>query len=345
MRASRLALAVVVVAAILVPLVLTDPYTQRLLVVAVLGSLLAVSLNLVLGYGGLISLAQVAFYGIGAYTAALLALHWHLPFLLTLPAATLLAAATAWLFARPLLRLRRHYFAMATLVLGLLIQLVENNWDSVTHGTNGLPGIPPPSLMVWTAETQRDNYYLALALLIASMVAVWRFMHAPPGRSLLAARDNEQAAASVGIDVSRVRTQAFVLGAAIAGAAGALYAHYTSFISGQPFGIDHMITVLAAAAIGGFGTLGGPVIGATIVAVLPELLRGTGNWRMVIFGALVIAVVLARPGGLAGLWRDLLDRLPQRRPPEPRRPEHDSQDHPPSTRPTPVPRERAKEGE
>jgi ABC-type branched-subunit amino acid transport system permease subunit len=294
---------VVLAAAIVVPIAVDDPYIQRVMAIAALESLLAVSLNLVLGYGGLISLAQVAFYGVGAYTAALLALRLHLPFLLNLPASIVLCGAVAWMFARPLLRLRGHYFAIATFVFALLAQAIENNWESVTRGTNGLPGIPTPSLVVWTAETNLDDYFLALGLLVACLLVVARVVHSPFGRSLAAVRDDDRAAASVGIEVGRVRTIAFVLAAAIAGAGGALYAQYTTFVSAQPFGTDHMITILAAAAIGGLGTLAGPVAGATLLTMLPEVLRGISNWRMVVFGALVIVVVLVRPDGLAGLAR------------------------------------------
>jgi ABC-type branched-subunit amino acid transport system permease subunit len=214
-----------------------------------------------------------------------------------------LCAAIGWVFARPLLRLRGHYFAIATFVFALLAQAIENNWESLTRGTNGLPGIPPPSLVIWTAQTNLDNYFLALGLLVISLLVVARVVHSPFGRSLIAVRDDDRAAASVGVEVGRVRTIAFVLAAAIAGAGGALYAQYTTFVSAQPFGTDHMITILAAAAIGGMGTTMGPVAGAALLTVLPEVLRGFSNWRMVIFGALVIVVVLVRPDGLAGLVR------------------------------------------
>lgn len=301
----------VLAAAVVVPVVDDDPYLQQVMSAAAIEAMLAVSLNLVLGYGGLIALSQVAFYGIGAYAAALLALDWHFPFLLTLPSAVLLCAAIAVAFARPILRLRGHYFAIATLVFLITTQLLEDNWTSLTQGTNGLPGIPPIDLLFWTSQSQLDDYFVVLALLLLSLATVAWLIRSPLGRALVATRDDERAAASLGIGVAQVRTIVFGISAGIAGAAGAYYAHDTAFVSSQPFGTQAMLTVLAGAAIGGLGSMLGPVFGAVLVSVLPELLRGFDNWRMVLFGGLVVLVVLVRPDGLAGLWRDAERRLLQ----------------------------------
>lgn len=286
--------------AIVLPLLVQDPFLHRLLAVAALEAVLAVSLNLVLGYGGLISLGHAGFYGIGAYVAALLALHFDAPFVLTLPAAALAAAVTGWLFARPILHLRGHYFAMATLALGEILVLVAYNWDSVTRGPSGLPGIPRPELFGWTAATHRDNYYLALALLVLVVTVVRRFVDSPLGLSLIATRGDDQAAASVGTDVARVRTMAFALAAFFAGAAGALYAHYITFVSVEPFQLTHTIALLAMVAVGGIATIPGPIVGAVLLALLPELLRGLADLRMVLYGVLLMLVIWLRPQGLLG---------------------------------------------
>lgn len=301
--------AAILVAAIVVPLADDDPYIQQVMSAAAIEAMLAVSLNLVLGYGGLIALSQVAFYGIGAYAAALLSLDWSFPFLLTLPSAIVVCAAVAVAFARPILRLRGHYFAIATFVFLIIVQLLEDNWTSLTQGTNGLPGVPPIDLLFWTSQSQLDDYFVILALLLLSLAVVAWLIRSPLGRSLLATRDDERAAESLGIVIPRVRTTVFAISAAIAGAAGAYYAHDTAFVSSQPFGTDAMLTVLAGTAVGGLGSALGPVFGAALVVVLPEVLRGFDNWRMVVFGGLVILVVLVRPDGLAGLWHDVEQRL------------------------------------
>jgi branched-chain amino acid transport system permease protein len=286
--------------AIVFPLVVQDPFLHRLGVVALLQATLAVSLNLVLGYGGLISLGHTGFYGIGAYVAAVLALRLGAPFVVTFFVGAAAAALVGWLTARPILRLRGHYFAMATLAFAEIVRLVAYNWDDVTRGASGLPGVSRPSLFGWTAISHRDNYFLALALLVLAILVVQRFMSSPLGVSLVAARDDDRAAASVGVEVARVRTVAFALAAAIAGAAGTLYAHYTTFVSVEPFLIIHMIELLAMVAVGGMGTLAGPVVGAVLLSLLPEMLRDLAALRMVVFGALLMLIMWLRPQGLLG---------------------------------------------
>lgn len=294
--------------AVAFPLLVQDPFLHRLAAVTALNATLAVGLNLVLGYGGLISLGQMGFYGVGAYSAALLALRFGLPFGVTLVASALAAALVGYLLARPILRLRGHYFAMATLAFAEVVRLVAYNWDDVTRGASGLPGIPRPGLFGWTAVTQRDNYYLALALLVLAVLAVRRLVRSPIGVSLVAARDDDQAAASVGIQVARVRTTAFTLAAAIAGATGALYAHYTTFVSVEPFLFNRMIEVLAMVAVGGMATTAGPILGAVVLTLLPEALRDLAALRMVFFGALLMLFIWLWPQGLAGLLQQWLGR-------------------------------------
>lgn len=294
--------------AVAFPLVVPDPFLHRLAAITALHASLAVSLNLVLGYGGLISLGHLGFYGVGAYAAALLALRLGLPFGATFVASAAAAALVGYLLARPILRLRGHYFAMATLAFAEVVRLVAYNWDDVTRGASGLPGIPRPSLFGWTAATHRDNYYLALALLVLAVLAVRQLVRSPIGVSLVAARDDDQAASSVGIQVAQVRTTAFALAAAIAGGTGALYAHYTTFVSVEPFLITHMIETLAMVAIGGMATTAGPILGAVLLTLLPEALRDLAGLRMVFFGALLMLFIWLRPRGLVGILEGWLGR-------------------------------------
>lgn len=295
--------------AIVLPILVDDPFLHRLAAVAVLQAILAVSLNLVLGYGGLIALGHMGFYAIGAYATALLVLHLGAPFLVTLPLAGGLSALVAWLLARPILRLRGHYFAMAMVAFSEVVRLVAYNWDSVTRGASGLPGIARPTLLGWTAVSNRDNYYVGLTLLVLAVFGVQRFVRSPLGVSLVAARDDDRAAASVGIDVARVRTRTLAFAAFMAGAAGAFYAHYTTFVSVEPFLFSHMIEVLAMVAIGGIGTLAGPIVGAIVLTLLPEALRDLAAFRMVLYGVLLILVIGLRPRGLVGGWPDVIGRV------------------------------------
>jgi len=317
-RTQHALTAAVIAMAVIAPLVIADAYIHRLMATVVLAAVLAVSMNLVLGYGGLLALGHAGFYGIGAYTAALLSLHLGAPFLVTALAAAAAAALVAWLVARPILHLRGHYFAMAMLAIGEIVVQVAYNWDSVTRGASGLPGISQPDLIVWTAVTHRDNYYLALVLLLVAMLAVRRFVASPLGLGLIAARDDDQGAASVGIGVAQTRTLALALAAGIAGVAGALYAHYITFVSVEPFQLEQTIALLAMVAVGGMGTTWGPVVGAALLTLLPEVLRDFAELRMVIYGALLMLVVWLRPQGLLGRGPSRWGlKLPGRTRPEP----------------------------
>jgi len=248
-------------------------------------ALLALSIWLTLSCG-LLSMANAAFMGIGAYVAALLTLHFDVPFAFALLAAGIVPALIALVIAVPVLRLSGVYLAMATLAFGEVVRIVILNLD-ITGGPEGLNGIP--------LKTAGWHIVLLLAVTIYSL---FRLKRSRVGRAFEAIREDEIAARLMGIDVDRHKLFAFTLGAVIAGIAGGLNAHFTFFISPREYGFENAVDILTMAVLGGTGTLIGPMLGSSILTLLPELLRFLNDYRGAVNGIILILVVLFLPRGL-----------------------------------------------
>ncbi|HTO51038.1 MAG TPA: branched-chain amino acid ABC transporter permease [Burkholderiales bacterium] len=293
------AITIAAVVAALMPIALGSPYVLHIAIVTGFYVILAQSLNLVLGYGGLLSLATPAFFGIGAYAAAILALRFGWDGTATLAVAALAGVATGIAIGFPSLRVSRHSFVIVTLSATLLLQLVANNWEDVTRGSLGLANIPAPRLLGVPVEGRTGWYLLSLAAAAAVVLVTHRVVGSRFGRALVAARDNEQLALAAGIDVFRTRLFAFALSGASAALAGALYAYFITYIDPGVFGFSVSETLLIMVILGGSGTLWGPVAGAVVFTALPELLRIAPEVRSLLYGIILLLIVLYRPAGLA----------------------------------------------
>jgi branched-chain amino acid transport system permease protein len=249
-------------------------------------ALLALSIYLTLACG-MLAIANAAFMGIGAYTSALLTMNYGAPFPLALAAGMAAPALMAFIIGKPTLRLSGVYLAMATLAFGEVVRIVLLNADAITGGALGLNGIP--QLTQW--------WHVALAL-IATLAVLWRMRHSRIGRAFESIKEDETAAGLMGINVGAYKMLAFVLGAAIAGLAGALNAHLTFFIGPGEYGFDRAVEILTMAILGGIGNLTGPVAGAVILTLLPELLRAFKDFRLVINGFILVLIVLFLPNGI-----------------------------------------------
>jgi branched-chain amino acid transport system permease protein len=280
-----------VAAAAAVPLVVTGGYALHLAVMAALYAALALSLNLLLGYAGQLSLGHVAYFGLGAYGAALLDLHVGAPLWAGLLAAGALAALAGYAIGRLAFKVRGAYFVILTVSFAEVARLVALNWMDLTQGPLGLPGISP-------FASKARAYYAALALAAASLVACHRLVRSRLGRALVALRENEPLARSVGIDVYRSLVFASALSAAIAGLAGGLYAHHQAFLSPEVFSFGYTVTMVIMVVAGGQGTLAGPIVGAVLFTLLPEWLRAAAEWRLVIYALVLIAAVVFMPKGV-----------------------------------------------
>jgi branched-chain amino acid transport system permease protein len=313
-RASRWVTGICVAAGLLcVPALFSLDYYLHIFVMAGIHAMLAISLGLIIGFSGQVSLCHAAFYGIGAYGSALASLTLGLPFWLALWVGGLSAGISSYALGRLVLRLKGHFLAITTAFFGVLVTVVLNNWVPVTKGPMGIPGIPRPGLPAflgpWAAfESRVAYYYLVLMFVVGVTYLVYRVVSSRLGRALVAIRENEELAQSLGIETMRYKVFAFTLGGGLAGIAGAFYAHYILFISPVTFTIGESINVVVMVIFGGMTTLAGPIIGAVILTVLPELLRMAGALRLVIYGLALMAFIVWMPQGIVGAVREIVGR-------------------------------------
>ena len=251
-----------------------------------INGLLALSIWLTLACG-MLALANAAFMGIGAYTASILTLNYGAPVPVAIAAGMAAPALVAFIIGKPTLRLSGVYLAMATLAFGEVVRIAILNAESLTGGALGLNGIPQST----------EWWHVALALVL-TLVVLWRIRRSKVGRAFEAIKEDETAAGLMGIDVAGHKMLAFVLGGAIAGLAGTLNAHLTFFIGPAEYGFNRAVDILTMAILGGIGSLTGPVLGGTILTLLPETLRGLGAFRLVVNGFILVLIVLFLPKGI-----------------------------------------------
>ncbi len=291
--------------ALTAPVWLGNPYFLHVLIMAGIFAVLALSLNVLLGYTGQLSLGHAAFFGIGAYTSALLTLRLEVSFWLGLPAGVLLAALAGWAIGRLALKLRGAYFVLVTISFAGVISLVSVNWMELTNGPLGLPGVPAPALGPWSLRTKEAYYYLVLAAVALAWLVCYRLVHSRVGRAFVALRENEPLAESVGVDATHYLVVAAVASAALAGLAGVLYAHYTRFVSPEVFLFTYTVTMVIMVVAGGKGTLAGPLVGALLFTALPEALRAVTSWQwqMLAYGIILVLLLFFLPRGIVPAFR------------------------------------------
>ena len=297
---NRALAALAALALLTLPFWLASAYHLHVVIMAGIFTILALSLNLLLGYTGQLSLGHAAFFGIGAYTSSLLALKLEWPFWLGLPAAAVAAGLAGWAIGRLALKLRGAYFVLVTISFAGVISLVSVNWMELTNGPLGLPGVPAPELAGLSLRTKPAYYYLVLLAAAGAYLVCRRLVGSRLGRAFLALRENEALAESVGVDPTRTLVLAAVVSAALAGVAGSLYAHYTRFVSPEVFLFSYTVTMVIMVVAGGKGTLAGPVVGAVLFTVLPEVLREAmaWQWQMLAYGVLLVLLVFFLPRGI-----------------------------------------------
>jgi branched-chain amino acid transport system permease protein len=302
----------------LLPMVFTNSYWQTNLIVCAINVLLAIGLDFVLGYAGQLNLGQSAFYGIGAYASTLLITKLGMPFWLSFACAVLVAGFSGMLLSLFAVRLRGHYLAIASLGFAVITYQILLNWISLTEGPLGIYAIaPPPPLKIpgfpSVAFSELGNlFYLTAGFALLIYILLDQLVRSPIGETLTAIREDEISAASLGVNCNRWKVFAFAISSAIAGSAGCFYASFVGTLVPDAFFITESFTVLAMVVVGGMGTLIGPVLGAILLTVLPELLRGVGDLRLIVYGVSVTLVVLFLPGGIVQaarvFARDLRER-------------------------------------
>jgi branched-chain amino acid transport system permease protein len=309
-------LLVAVAAITALPAIFQDSYWRTNLIVCALNVMLAIGLDFILGYAGQLNLGHSAFYGIGAYASTLLIIKLGIPFWIAFVIAMLLAGIAGLALSVFAVRLRGHYLAIASLGFTVIVHQVLLNWISLTQGPLGIYGIKPPPEMrlpgigaVSFGDTA-NMFYLVAAFALLFYLLLDRLVRSPVGETLTAIREDEISAASFGINCTAWKVFAFGVGSAIAGAAGAFYASFVGTLVPDAFIITESFTMLAMVIVGGMGTLLGPAFGAILLTVLPELLRGVGDLRLVLYGAALTLVVMFVPGGIAQGVKLLAPRWP-----------------------------------
>jgi branched-chain amino acid transport system permease protein len=303
--------AVALLGFVLLPQMITVKYYLHLSVLALVWVIAAQGQNLIQGYTGYVSIVQAGFMGIGAYSTTLMGLHFGWPVWLTILLAPLVTALFALLAGYPSLRVKGHYFAIVTLAYNLVIFIVLMHATDLTQGEAGISGIPKPgSADGWINFAEREVYYyfvLIVAVLMTALAAL--IVRSRIGQTLVAIRQNETLVGAIGIAAWKYKLFAFVAAAMYAGLAGALYAHYQSFINPEIFGLAQSLDAILAVIIGGSGTIIGPVIGAFVVVFLPEYLRFAESFRLILYGLLLVLATIFMPRGIVGVVMQLWTRF------------------------------------
>lgn len=287
------------------PLVAPNPYVVHTVNQAGLYILISLGLNLAMGYTGQINLALGAFWGVGAYTAALLSTRLGMPIWVNLPIGMILSGITGALIALPMLKVRSHYLALVTIGLAETINIIIVNETWLTEGPVGISGIRSPNLFGLPINTEERFYYLILAFVVLGFLLARQIVSHRIGRSFVAIRDDYVAAKAMGVNTSYYQILANSICAVYCGVAGVLYAHLNTYISPDIFEFKSALFVLTMTMIGGMGNLVGSLVGGLGLPLIQEYLRAIGNWQLVAFGAAIIIVVLFFPGGVMGLTRRL----------------------------------------
>ncbi|MBI9082201.1 MAG: high-affinity branched-chain amino acid ABC transporter permease LivM [Desulfobacterales bacterium] len=276
-------------------------YQTNIMTNALMFVMLGLGLNIVVGLAGLLDLGYVAFYAVGAYSYALLNVHYGIGFWIALPIGAGLAALFGVLLGFPVLRLRGDYLAIVTLGFGEIIRLVLENWNDFSFGPSGIANIPRPSFFGMEMSLQQNTvyiYFIMVALALFTIFVVRRLENSRLGRAWIALREDEIACQAMGIDKTKTKLTAFALGATWAGMAGVMFAAKTTFINPSSFTIWESVIILCVVVLGGMGSIIGVVCGAMVLILLPEYLRAFSEYRMLIFGAVLVIMMVFRPGGI-----------------------------------------------
>ncbi|MEW6183899.1 MAG: branched-chain amino acid ABC transporter permease [Bacillota bacterium] len=303
------------------PMLIQSSFLLGVSIVIGLYSIVALGLGLLMGYAGQVSFGQAAFYGLGAYTAAILATRCQVPPAFCLLIAPFLPAFVALIIGRPILRLREHYLVLATLGVGILVSALFKEFSSLTGGPSGLTGIPYLSIGPVVFDSDRDCFFLVWSILGLVLLGMANLTRSPVGRAFRAIHSSEKAAAAVGISTASLKLLAFVVSAFLAGISGALYIFWVTFISPSPFSFTTSVEFALMVVVGGLGTLWGPVLGAGIIVGLDKLLQwlvpevlptAGGEFEIIIFGVIFVIIMLFKPKGLLLPEKSIVTVHPER---------------------------------
>ena len=283
---------------LLIPFFLKNPYYLSVLVFIGIYSITTMGLNLLMGYAGQISLGHGAFFGIGAYTSGILTVQYHLPVGVAFLLALLLTAVVAYLIGVPSLRLKGHYLAMATLAFGEIVNIVLNAAVNLTGGPSGFGEIPRIRLGSLVLDSELKYFYFVWGIFIVFFILTRNIIDSRVGRALRSIHGGEMAATAMGVNVSRLKIQVFILSALVASVSGSLYAHFVTFISPTTCNIMFSILLVMMVVVGGMANVWGCVLGAALITLLPEYLRVFEDYDVLVYGFILLLIVMFLPGGI-----------------------------------------------
>jgi branched-chain amino acid transport system permease protein len=294
---------------ILAPQIIGDGYLMNVMVFVGIHTMLAVALNLLLGYAGQISLGHAGFFGMGAYLSGVLTTTYGFNPWIIMPVSALIVGILAFMVGLPILKLKGHYLAMATLGLGIIIYIVFNETVELTGGPSGLSGIPNLVIGDIIFDSDLKNYYLIWGFTLLVVLLSVNLANSRIGRALRAVHDSEVAARVAGVNARTLKVQIFAMSAVISSLAGSLYAHTMTFISPTSFGFNFSVELLTMVVIGGLASVYGSFLGAALLTLLPEFLRAAHDYDIIIYGGLLIIMVMFMPGGLVRGVPDLIRKV------------------------------------
>jgi branched-chain amino acid transport system permease protein len=284
-------------------------YYLHLFNLMIIYSLFSLGLNILTGFTGITSFGHAGFFAVGAYTSAILVTKVGMPVLPALAMGGFVTGAVALLVSLPVLRISGIYLAMVTLGFAELVRLLAINWEALTGGPLGISRIPPISLFQWQLLGERALFLFLYPFLVLSTLLFVRIIDSRFGRSLIAIKDSESAAESIGIPCVRNKMISFFISGFYSGLAGALYAHFDRYISPDAFPFDLSILVLCMVVVGGMGSVIGSILGAVVLVILLELFQPVGDFRLIIYGALLMIMITYFPNGLVGIFKSGFNRL------------------------------------
>lgn len=300
MKRKILILAGIGIILLLSPLFINNEYYLHIMITMYIYCILSVSLNLIVGYAGQFSMGHAAFCGIGAYATAILMKYYIPNFFMGILLSILIAGIAGFLLGLSTARLFGDYFGIVTLGFGEIIRQIMINWTTVTKGPMGIPGIPTPTILGHNFSEKIDLYYLGLILLLITVYIAAKVVNSGVGLKLALIREDELAAKSIGISPAKEKLKIITLGCAMAGAAGAFYATYSGFIYPSSFQYTDSTTLLAMVVLGGMSNIRGSILGAILLTLIPEILRPIDDYRLVLYGVIIIITVIFKPEGIYG---------------------------------------------
>ena len=309
MKKELIKYAVFAICILLAPLAFSGNYLMNVLVFVGIHTLLAVALNLLLGYAGQISLGHAAFFGLGAYGSGILSTTYEWNPWLAMLVVALVVGGLAFAIGFPILKLKGHYLAMATLGMGIIVYIVFNEWVAITGGPSGFSGIPNLELGPVVFDSDLKNYYLVWTFVLGCVLLSVNLANSRIGRAFRAIHDAEVAARVMGVNARLLKVQVFALSAMICAIAGSLYAHVMTFVAPPSFGFNISVELLTMVVIGGLGSIYGSFLGALLLTMLPEFLRFMHDYDIVFYGGLLMVMTIFMPGGLVRGIPDLFRKI------------------------------------